>query len=340
MVGRNVVPSPRAPCLRLALLAASPLIACSFNGSGLGPTGGGPGSSESSGSAGQTSGEPGSTAGSSVTEMTPTSVTGVTEETGVTASTGAVEPTTSTTGEVTTITTADPMTTTGSDTTADASSSSGGCAEQSSYYKDSDMDGFGDPDSVMMACDLPDGHVTNQEDCNDGDGLVNPTAQEVCDTQDNDCDDLIDEYNPPMNLECDGCKMALYDGRLYHFCTDEKLWPDALKGCEDRGATLVKDDDQAEHDWLVNQLEDDSGPWYIGALAPDKDDKFVWLDGTPVPKPDGRWASGRPLGGGVTHNLSLVSDGNLLYWLPYNRGWYDRGDIELEPFICEGPLPP
>ena len=40
---------------------------------------------------------------------------------------------------------------------------------------------------------MPVGYVDNQDDCNDTDTLINPEADEYCDTVDNDCDNLIDE---------------------------------------------------------------------------------------------------------------------------------------------------
>ncbi|MEK7606633.1 MAG: MopE-related protein, partial [Patescibacteria group bacterium] len=44
-----------------------------------------------------------------------------------------------------------------------------------------------------------DGFLASQGDCNDKDASINPTAKEVCDTIDNDCDDKVDEpFKPPL----------------------------------------------------------------------------------------------------------------------------------------------
>ena len=44
-----------------------------------------------------------------------------------------------------------------------------------------------------------DGFLASQGDCNDQDASINPTAKEVCDTIDNDCDDKVDEpFKPPL----------------------------------------------------------------------------------------------------------------------------------------------
>ena len=64
---------------------------------------------------------------------------------------------------------------------------------QSIFYADSDSDGFGDPDNSTMACSAPNGHVSDNNDCDDADANVNPAATEVCDGVDNDCDFAIDE---------------------------------------------------------------------------------------------------------------------------------------------------
>ncbi len=58
----------------------------------------------------------------------------------------------------------------------------------SSWYADSDDDGFGDPGQVTVACDAPTAHVADNTDCDDGEAANYPGNTEVCDTIDNDCD--------------------------------------------------------------------------------------------------------------------------------------------------------
>jgi len=64
---------------------------------------------------------------------------------------------------------------------------------QITFYVDADGDGFGSSAGAILACSPPVGYVTNFDDCNDGNAAINPTATEVCDLVDNDCDGLIDE---------------------------------------------------------------------------------------------------------------------------------------------------
>jgi len=56
------------------------------------------------------------------------------------------------------------------------------------YYEDLDGDGYGDPDAEVRACSQPPGTATNALDCNDDSEDVGPGAFEICDGQQNDCD--------------------------------------------------------------------------------------------------------------------------------------------------------
>lgn len=62
------------------------------------------------------------------------------------------------------------------------------------FYPDADGDGFGDEDAPeTLSCEPIEGSVTNADDCNDGNGLVSPSATETCgDSLDNDCDGDVD----------------------------------------------------------------------------------------------------------------------------------------------------
>ncbi|MDF1866454.1 MAG: BspA family leucine-rich repeat surface protein [Saprospiraceae bacterium] len=64
---------------------------------------------------------------------------------------------------------------------------------QSTFYADTDGDGFGDASNSTLACSVPTGFVADDTDCDDGDANNYPGNTEICDGQDNDCDGLIDE---------------------------------------------------------------------------------------------------------------------------------------------------
>jgi len=65
--------------------------------------------------------------------------------------------------------------------------------DASSWYADTDGDGFGDPLSPQHACTAPSGHVADSSDCDDGSADIHPGADEYCDGVDTDCDGAADE---------------------------------------------------------------------------------------------------------------------------------------------------
>ncbi len=62
-----------------------------------------------------------------------------------------------------------------------------------SWFADVDTDTYGDASNSQVACSKPDGFVSNDEDCNDGNIALFPGAAEECDDLDNDCDGLVDD---------------------------------------------------------------------------------------------------------------------------------------------------
>jgi len=65
--------------------------------------------------------------------------------------------------------------------------------DASTWYRDGDSDGYGDPSTTSTACDQPTGYVADATDCYDGDDDIHPGADELCDGDDNDCDGSTDE---------------------------------------------------------------------------------------------------------------------------------------------------
>ena len=65
---------------------------------------------------------------------------------------------------------------------------------QVEFYRDGDGDGYGDPLNTTLACigNSPTGYILIAGDCDDSSFDTNPSAIEVCDGTDNNCNGLVD----------------------------------------------------------------------------------------------------------------------------------------------------
>ncbi len=81
----------------------------------------------------------------------------------------------------------------GIDNDCDGTVDESDASDASTWYADTDGDGYGDPGSALSACTQPSGYVADNTDCDDGDGAANPGATEYCDGHDDDCDGVVDE---------------------------------------------------------------------------------------------------------------------------------------------------
>ncbi len=68
------------------------------------------------------------------------------------------------------------------------------------FYADLDGDGHGDAGSSTSACSQFDGWVTSDDDCDDADAEVNPSAVEICNELDDDCDGAVDDDDDSLDL--------------------------------------------------------------------------------------------------------------------------------------------
>lgn len=67
------------------------------------------------------------------------------------------------------------------------------CSQVSTYFADSDGDGFGNGSVSLSACAAPPGYALNGLDCDDNNHQIHPNAPEICNYQDDNCNQQTDE---------------------------------------------------------------------------------------------------------------------------------------------------
>ena len=107
------------------------------------------------------------------------------------------------------------------------------------FYVDADRDGYGDPDTEVLACEPPgEDYVDNDFDCDDEDVAVNPLAADVCNGQDDDCDGEFDEDPDTVvfqDLDGDGFGT---DAQTLLDCSADEGWSSTDDDCDDSDPDL------------------------------------------------------------------------------------------------------
>jgi hypothetical protein len=136
--------------------------------------------------------------------------------------------------------------------------------DASTFYADTDADGYGDKTSTTESCSQPTGYVTDATDCDDSDSDTRPGADEYCDGEDDDCDGSTDEgaVDAPtwyIDYDSDGYGVDTYTleqceqpaGYLSDSSdcddTDAAIYPGAAEYCDgiDSDCDSVLDEDDA-----------------------------------------------------------------------------------------------
>jgi len=163
----------------------------------------------------------------------------------------------------------------------------------STFYTDSDGDGYGNASSTTQACDAPSDSVSDNTDCDDSSAAVNPAASEVCNSIDDDCDSLVDDDDSSVDLSTATTWYDDDDGDSYGDAGASTLSCDAPSGavtdasdCDDTSAAVnpaatevcnsidddcdsLVDDDDSSLDTSTGSTfyDDDDGDGYGDASA-------------------------------------------------------------------------
>ena len=147
------------------------------------------------------------------------------------------------------------------------------------FYADADGDGYGDLANSTIACDVPSGFVTDDADCDDGDASISPSASEICDAIDNDCDGDIDDADTSVDTSTGSTFYADADGDGFgdssssaSFCAEPAGYTTDTTDCDDTagwiypGAAEVCDGEDSDCDASTDEYglvsyQDSSGNW-------------------------------------------------------------------------------
>ncbi len=164
----------------------------------------------------------------------------------------------------------------GVDNDCDGSTDEDDASDASTWYADTDGDGYGDSGSTTDACSAPSGYVDNPEDCDDDDSAISPAATEICDGVDNDCDGLVDDDDSAVSGEStwyidydgDGYGSVTYSASA---CSQPSGYVADNTDCDDTnaasypGGSEVCDDADNDCDGSIDEGATDSGTWYADA---------------------------------------------------------------------------
>ncbi|MFO0569848.1 MAG: putative metal-binding motif-containing protein [Polyangiaceae bacterium] len=106
------------------------------------------------------------------------------------------------------------------------------------YYQDSDGDGYGSTTATKTGCTQPAGYIATGGDCNDADKTINPGAIELCDGKDNNCINGVDEGPTATYPDADGDGFGDVKGTVQYLCKVTTGRADNNQDCDDKNKNI------------------------------------------------------------------------------------------------------
>ncbi len=170
------------------------------------------------------------------------------------------------------------------------------------YYRDTDVDGYGDPNNTTSACSPPSGYVTNNLDCNDVNVDIHPNAIEW-----------------PV--------AEAGNGHYYSAVLDDGIsWADAAAAATAAGGYLATLTSAAENAFVYDMVRGHSALWRSGGSGP-------WLGGYQsegqLPADGWNWVTGETWSytswsSGEPNDYDGVDENKLRFW--YGPYWNDESE--------------
>jgi Putative metal-binding motif/FG-GAP repeat len=199
--------------------------------------------------------------------------------------------------------------------------------DMATWYADADGDGFGDPASTTLACEVPANYVSDASDCDDEYRNVSPLGTESCNLRDDDCDLLIDEDDAVDAVSCHQDRDRDGEGNaevLITACICPEGWTSNALDCDDTDSSVssgagleVCDGVDQDCDGLV-----DEDPIGVALLYPDAD-----LDGYGV---DGARSRQCPGAAGWSTSNRDCDDTDAAVYPGAGESWYDGVDQDCD----------